>query len=766
MMRIAVLTAVLAVFGHATLSTAQLEERVSELKPPPTPPPSPKLLKLEQEYGAMMNASCAKVLAAAPDLDKLGSDFMNLYEAYNGTGDQKPVIEAAMKLLTASDVEKFLSAPDSFVTGGLDQYMVQCAVIFQATVKGLAEFAVQNDTAEAVVDRLLHDTLLMRDMLVAGGAKEGKYGEAMMIYTHMINASTVLSDPVPRSVDSAAPWDDRNQSTVLHRALLGTALEHAVPIIARFTNQVVDPVQRYLHYEKAYLAGDLDPGFEVLTAFELRYVTACQSSNDELAWLRKSMPIYRPDHVASSDYHWRYARAVRTDVAYGHPVWPDGRADMKEIPCAGGECGPRAWFGRFSRRAFGLPTWGVKQPGHAAMTTWAPNGWAVLLGADWRYSWWDTRGGDGFHLETQAREFRSEFQNILRGTWVSFARGETPVNPFWSERDPKSYGKGGLWSALMLYAQFISVEVTHPNGTIPRTIGPSVVPTKVASLIKKWNTKLPTPNITTGPDGTIKIPAAAFTAKSRTASIDIMPSWDEGQQILHNGGNFIDPNASYFEYEVPMTKAGTYYLTANITSWHLDIDLQLTTNTSSTPTHLPVFYTVGYWNETQAVEVKMVEGKNVLRFTRQTTRPFAIKELFLLTSKPDIPPPPKNHTPAPAPPPVSSYIELSAGKTCESQGIQELTEKECAIACEYFKFKYTGARQREYFSGCFALEAGEWKGNCNFNANKTAVCCDPDARAICLRGSVGLHSAVDLHGSVNRRGSVSLKPGPCCGTEC
>jgi len=146
-----------------------------------------------------------------------------------------------------------------------------------------------------------------------------------------------------------------------------------------------------------------------------------------------------------------------------------------------------------------------------------------------------------------------------------------------------------------------------------------------------------------------------------------------------------------------------------------------------------VFYTVGFWNLTQSIEVKLMKGKNVLRFTRRSVRALAFKEIFLFKTKPVIPPPPANHTPAPEPPPVSEYIELSAGKTCVSQGILPLTAKECEIACEYFEFKDTGSRSRPFFSGCFALVGGPWKGNCNFNVNASAVCCDPDARALCLR---------------------------------
>jgi len=695
------------------------------------------LQELEQAYSAQQSESCGKVLSHVPAFDtKDADDFMSAYKKFDGTGDETPVITLASKLLSEPEVTKFFSLPDSFMSGGLDSELVRCAVLSQATPLQLAQFAVQGSAQEALVNKLFDDTLLMRDMLVAGGATQGKYGEAMDIYGKMVKASKVLSHSTPTT--TSTPWDDRNQSTVLRRLALGTAVHQAVPIQQRWPQgDVVDPVERYLHYEQAYLAGDLDPAFEVLTAFECRYVTAFTGTNADLAWLRETMGNYRPDDIAMSDYHWRYATAVH-EVAYGDPVWPDGSANFRDIPAAGGVCGPRAWFGRFTRRAFGLPTWGVQQPGHAALTTWTPSGWAVLLGAGWTVSRWDEehRSGSDFVLETQCREFRSDFQQVLRGQCVAHAKNETPVSRSWTPSSAKSYGIGGFWGALMLYAKKISVTVTHKGGATPRPMGPSVVPTKVEKLIARWDTVLPAPKITVGPDGSITIPAVAYSYKNHSAQITTMKSFDDGEQLLHSGGNFIDPAATAVEYEITVDTAEMFYFTVNFTTWHMDTDLQLSTNTTTQPLLIPVYYTVGYWKETPLMQVNLVKGKNVLRITRQSTRELAIKSFSLLTQRPVVPPIPRNHSPAPAPPPVVDYIELPAGTTCERQGILAMTEKECGIACEYFGYKYTGSRHREFFSGCFAITSGQYKGNCNYNSNASAVCCDPDARAVCLRGSV------------------------------
>lgn len=199
------------------------------------------------------------------------------------------------------------------------------------------------------------------------------------------------------------------------------------------------------------------------------------------------------------DYHWRYAEAVHTDVAYllrgtnvsfrlpqfpldygsiydasiprsryGHPsedIRQRVGGHKAQIPAAGGECGPRAFFGRFTRKAFGLPTWGVTEPGHAAMSTFSPDeGWYVLLGATWKYAWWGKdgfhRGGDGFQLETQCRENRTEFRKVLRASWLATARGDGPINQGWSPtaaagkagmpHGTTGYGEGGLWSACKI----------------------------------------------------------------------------------------------------------------------------------------------------------------------------------------------------------------------------------------------------------------------------------------------------------------------------
>ena len=304
--------------------------------PAPPPPPSPEYLALVKQYTDMREQACAKVVAKLPALDPedegaFTAAYANLAKNESATA---PALAAAQKLLDSSDVKAFLTLPDSFTEGGLDAAMALCAVLSDATPAGLAQYAATGKPEEQLVSTLIGDFTLMRDMLVAGGpvsSENGKgsdrsgcrYGEAMGIYTNITKASAVLSAAGSGTAPDAL-WDDRSHANILKRVALGTALQHAVPLHRRYPNPLdpstffIDPVARYQHYEQAYHAGELDPAFEVLSTFEARHTTNTDAQHEDQQWLRDTMANYRPDHIAAG-YGWRYAGAVKTEVAYGDP---------------------------------------------------------------------------------------------------------------------------------------------------------------------------------------------------------------------------------------------------------------------------------------------------------------------------------------------------------------------------------------------------------------------------------------------------------------
>jgi hypothetical protein len=356
-----------------------------------TAPASPLLTShsspLADKYSALLKATCSSALKGAPVLPTADTTaFVQAYVAYDGTNSEADVIKYADALLSRKDVMTFLALPDSLGKGGLDADLILCAVLVDATPAGLANFTGQGKAQEATVDSLLSNTVLMRDMLIAGGATNGMYGQAATIYAKITKTSTVLpSATIANNAGPTTPWDDRSQTkqAILHRVAVATAVEHAVPVNYRFTqtitppwgptsdpaDKVVDPIARYMHYESAYLAGDLDPAFEVTTAFEMRQTVNADATDGDLAWMRKTMGIYSPDSIAmnySEGSAWRYAETVHHDVAYVHTHCPQpnyttvcsGHYSM--IPAKGGICGFRAFWGRISRKAFGIPTWGAR----------------------------------------------------------------------------------------------------------------------------------------------------------------------------------------------------------------------------------------------------------------------------------------------------------------------------------------------------------------------------------------------------------------------
>jgi len=701
-----------------------------------SPPPPPPVQALEKQFTAVMNETCARVMLKVPTFSSIDeSNFMNAYTKFNGTGSETEVFGNATKLLSDPGVMEFLTLPDSFIPGELDGDMVLCAVLRDATPLNLAEFGVQGSEQLNLIYLLLNDTLLMRDMLVAGGPVENQYGPAMAIYSAINKSSLNLSHLRSRQDNSLSsnPWDDRNQSTVLLRLALATALAHAVPIPVAFISNgsTIDPVARYFHYEKYYLLGDLDPAFEVLTIFELMMVVDSNGVDEDLLWLRTTMGNYRPDYIAGPSYTWRYIQAVHQEVPYQDPQCPNLSVcndRYPSIPIAGGECGPRAFFSRFSRKSYGLPTFGVTEHAHAAMSSWAPNnGWSIQLGSSWPFCWWLSRSGDDFILEAQARENYSNFQMILRGGWVANARDEIPVSQDWTPSNPQAYGKGGVWGALMLYAKKIAVNTTNP--VPPRPIGPSVVPTKVATLIAAWSEKWPTPNITTDSNGTINIPAAAVSYVNRSAPVSIMKNFDlSGEQLVILNGNYVDPDATSFSYEISVQDAGTRYLIANFSTWHINIDLLLKVNnaTDDQLITVPIYYTVGYWNQTQPVPIQLVAGKNTLKFMRSTqaVAPIAIREFFVYINEPhNIPMPPGNYTPTPPPPRPDNFIAVPPDTSCYKQGITNVPETFCQEACEALNFKFSGDKATVNMTDCFVLSSGSNAGTCLFNTNTTASIC-------------------------------------------
>lgn len=148
-----------------------------------------------------------------------------------------------------------------------------------------------------------------------------------------------------------------------------------------------------------------------------------------------------------------------------------------------------------------------------------------------------------------------------------------------------------------------------------------------------------------------------------------------------------------------------------------------------------VFYTVGWWNQTQPLEMTLVKGRNTLNFTRSTERTITFKSFVSHSKRLDVPLPFPPYTPTPAPPP-SAYRQVPPATTCEKQGIAAVPVGECPQACAALGLNFAGSKSMETdMPGCLAIVTGHYEGDCMYNTNASAHCVDPpcyDRQAGCL----------------------------------
>ena len=597
--------------------------------------------KLEAKYAAMLKALEEEIATALPKIEGAQqAAFLKAYEAeaaattadrnaMHAQNKSKDKAEAAKAGASAKEAlaralanaqapaQAVLAQLNPFLTSDkLDAQLVKLVVLAEATPRGLAEFAQQGKEQEALLEKLLADADLMKQMVVTAGASGGKYGQAMQIFTDIQKASS------------------RGKDDILQRFALGTSLEHAVPVVQR--NAVartdapttVDPVKRYLHYEKAYLAGELDPGFKDLSVWDCRFVGNGDEPDEMLAWGREMLRNYHPDHIQTADYRWRYVEAVKTDVKYGSQ---DQKNDLptlgfyQNIINTGGVCGRRAFFGRFILRSFGIPTLARPQPGHATLVHWTPAGWVINLGASWG---WGTVVGEAdtdFLAMTQARMAEAAYPEVLRAQWAGTALGEKKAAGFGAAAT-------GFWNGVALYRQRAIIEKAKAVtlAAVGTDIG-EANESKEKEVVKSVTVSEADKKIVAGPDGGITIPAVACSKPTdSTPKIRFMKSYLGGMQMHYSRMG----NAEPFEYTFDVSAAGKYSLSVRVATVSPDQRLLVFANEAKEPIDIAAPYTIGKWDKTPPVEVALVKGKNVLRFTRnEPVKGLAIKDFTLTPVK-------------------------------------------------------------------------------------------------------------------------------------
>ena len=340
----------------------------------------------------------------------------------------------------------------------LDERLVKFVALLDATPRGLAEFGQQSKEHFAMTERLLSDAELLKRMLVADGAKAqrnrngygpARYGEAMEIYTQIRKTSS------------------KSESGILNRLALALALEHAIPVkrsnpeALENAPATIDPVKRYLHYEKAFLDGELDPTFKNLTVWNLRMVVNGDEPDETLAWGRRMLRNFRPDHIYESNFGWRYVGVVSSNVKYGSG---DVKYDRPELQK----------YQNILMNGGNLRTAGLLRPLHPALLRGSHHGASQPgtrsprpLDARWLVRKLGTRLGIG--LDRHALPQGSRLSRHLQGPQKQerFPRGQESAMDRRRFREKRIHGdndqsltfnslvtlKPGFWNGLALNAQ-------------------------------------------------------------------------------------------------------------------------------------------------------------------------------------------------------------------------------------------------------------------------------------------------------------------------
>jgi len=595
--------------------------------------------QIRKQYAQMLETLSAQIVAELPDIDvekkqaflnarakeaaltapaeDAGPDAHQAYQA-NQAAAEAEVLTTARALL--------LDLVPLLTDDTLDAKLMRVAILRHGTPAGLAEFAQQSDEHKALIDNLLADEALMKQVLLAGGANGGEYGEAMQVYNLILEASEKAREP-----------------GILQNLALGTALQQpwlegkdrgSVNGLVFTDHQTPDgQVARYLHYEEAYLNKELDPAFKDFTAWECRFITNDPYTNEELTWAREMLRNFRPDHITNPDYSWRYVAMVKSDLPYCSTRHDDTLGlPQQQALALGGVCGRRAFFGRFITRAFGIPARRSTQTGHAAMNMWTPDGWVTRLGAWWSFNWCGPWGGLDFYLDSRARALPDRYIQALRAQWIGDALGQEDISL-------RHYGQGGgFWDALAFYKKRTIVEdnaaaeaaadaeLASLTADEARLLGESDKILGADGEVEKIEIAEEDKKVVVAKDGTITVPAVACAKPdNNTDKVLFLDSYGGGMQIHYQR---MGSQPEILRYYVDAPAAGKYEISALVSTVSTEgLELTYRVNRRTTvETTLP--YTKGMWQQSDGNVIELREGRNSIMMTfRAPNRGVSIKRL-------------------------------------------------------------------------------------------------------------------------------------------
>jgi hypothetical protein len=615
-------------FGPQTLEDAQADLARARARGEEDPERA-KLLKSAESFLASRQKEVDQLKAGIEKAKLEVEDAkLKLPEAIKAAETAKQAHEKAMaatwRAMDALGVSGIMSS------SALDAKLAQDKILSDATPLGLAEFAQQGPENQKLIEQLFANKDLMLQMLIADGPVGGKYGQAMKIYTDIQKASPKANEGIFQRLAMAVSL--AHAEPVLKRDISSGTVLKVTEDMRKDASLFIDPVQRYLSYEKWYEAGELHQGFKDLSVWNLIRVVDVNDPDEMLVWGRQMLHTLRPDCIPDDGDTLVFVEVVDKEIRYGSDGLKDDLPDkhfMQNILANGGICGRRGFFGRFILQAFGVPSTERVEPGHSTITLWHPSGWQTRLGGNWGKS---NRGfyskmGDGggsygadvnFLTSSQAREAGTAFMRVKRAQWIASVMGESwkpgLITYHGKTRGPTPPKPGGIvkpstWGDLALHEQRRIIAQLEASKTKPSTT-PSVAKTEPSA----------TGRVTVDAKGIITIPAAACCSPTESkrslyrggqSDLIVFINNKAGETLLHLSRYAKEGDT--FEYTFDSQKAGKYQLVADIATPKPNQKLFATANGGSV-VDMALPYTIGLWGKTTPVAVELKAGRNVLKF--------------------------------------------------------------------------------------------------------------------------------------------------------
>lgn len=486
----------------------------------------------------------------------------------------------------------------------LQAAVIKGAIIVRAKPTGLAEFCALEKKNGKLIDHLLKENGLMKEMLLNGGAKDGNYGPAMKIYTDIL---ATFSD-----------YEDEFTATN-KKIAMAVSLELATPINEFDTKIPVDPLQRYLHYRDAFHNGELDPCFPHFSVWEMRHIINSDATNDQLKWGRDMLMHYAPYISVVTDKTRQYLYILETDVLTRNPNWTDSPRTYQQIISGGGKDGPNAWFGRFICKAFGIPTWGCKQPGRVGLTRWTADGWEACNGANWDECEWEGVSGIDFKGEVDGRAAVPEEEYYSKlvlleclADVMDARRGEIP------EEEKAILHPLRTWRSLAIIQKALMLEPASADKFVRE--GESPVKTNKEKYLEIYEMDKPDDKVK-NKKGEVTIPMGA--AVSLFGNLMSIASFSGGKQINYAGSGSCD-------FDIPDDiEAKTYKLTLDVNTVHLKQGVTNALVDEGEPIPIKIPYTQGEWQKTKPVEVTLSGGETLTIRREKGNLGLAIKKIYL-----------------------------------------------------------------------------------------------------------------------------------------